>query len=389
MNIKKRVAELVTDLVELRRDFHRHPELGFEEYRTQEKVMEYLQALGLNARPVAGTGVVALLEGAQAGPTVMLRSDMDALPVAEQTGLPFASHTEGKMHACGHDGHMAMLLVAARVLTEMRNNLSGNIKFAFQPNEEEAGAYKMIEDGILENPGVNSAFGIHLWSQCPSGTVDIVSGPQMAASYYFFLTIHGKGGHAGFVHESVDPILVATNIVQSVQAIQTREVNALDPAVVMFTSFHAGTSATIVPEKVELSGSIRFLFEGGEELMERFKRIVNLTCQAHQVQCELRFERGNRLLFNDPAITERVRAAAEETLTDAHKVTATVRTMAGEDFSDYIQTIPGAFAFVGSANPKRKSDFPHHHPRFTIDEDVLPIGTELHVRAALRLLGQT
>lgn len=386
MDIRKRIAELKDEMVELRRDFHRHPELGFEEFRTQEKVIEYLSPLDLKISKIAGTGVVAALEGERPGRTILLRSDMDALPVREDTGLPFASEEKGKMHACGHDGHIAMLLAAAKVLAEMRRDLAGTVKFAFQPNEEDAGAFKMIEEGVMDNPKVDGAFGIHLWSQIPSGTIDIVSGPQMASSCYFDLSVRGKGGHAGFAHESVDPIYVATNIVQAVQAVQTRETNALDPVVIMFTEFHAGSNTTIIPEKAELKGSIRTLYEGGEEVIDRFERIVRNTCEAHRATFGLAFRTGNVLLSNDPEMTGLVREAGAETLGDASKVTSSIRTMAGEDFSDYLQHAPGAFAFVGISNERAGSVYPHHHPRFTIDEDVLPIGAELFVRTALKFL---
>ncbi len=387
MDIKKTVESLNQELIDLRRDFHRHPELGFQEYRTQEKVIEYLSSCGLgNVSKTAGTGVVALLEGDKPGKTVLLRSDMDALPVEEETGLSFASEEKGKMHACGHDGHLAMLLVAAKVLTGMRKEIAGNVKFVFQPNEEDAGAFKMIEEGVMENPKVDAAFGVHLWSQIPSGTIDIVDGPQMAASHYFYLTIKGKGGHAGFVHESIDPIYAATNIVQAVQAVQTREINALNPAVIMFTEFHSGSNMTIVPERVQIKGSIRFLYQGGEEILERFERIIAHTCQAHRVGYELEFKVGNHLLSNDSDAAALVRSAAESALGDPSKITANIRTMAGEDFSDFLNKTPGAFTFIGVNNPAAGSDYPHHHPKFTIDEEVLPIGVELHVRTALRFL---
>ena len=387
MDIKKRIKTLKQEMIALRRDFHHNPELGFQEYRTQEKVMEYLESCGLdNVKKIAGTGVTALLLGGKPGKTVLLRSDMDALPVEEETGLPFSSKEKGKMHACGHDGHLAMLLVAAKVLAGMREEIEGNIKFAFQPNEEDAGAHKMIEEGIMDNPRIDAAFGVHLWSQIPSGTVDIVDGPQMAASHYFYLTIHGKGGHAGFAHESIDPIYAATQIVQAVQVIQTRETDALNPSVIMFTEFHAGCNMTIVPEKVKIKGSIRFLYEGGEKILESFERVISNTCKAYRVSYKLEFKVGNHLLSNNPEAAALVRSAAEEILGDQSKITSKIRTMAGEDFSDYLQSTPGAFTFIGINNPEAGSDYPHHHPKFDIDEDALPIGAELHVRTALNYL---
>jgi amidohydrolase len=386
MDIHAAVTELEEELIALRRDFHRKPELGFEETRTRDAVIAYLGELGLEVHQMGGTGVTALLRGAQPGKTVLLRADMDALPVKEETGLSFASQEEGKMHACGHDGHMAMLLAAAKVLTRMRAELKGNVKFVFQPNEEDAGAYAMLDAGVMSDPKVDAVFGLHLWSQLPSGVIDIVDGPHMAASHYFFLTVRGKGGHAGFAHESIDPIYAATNLVQSIQAVQTREINALDPAVLMVTEFHAGSNMTTVPDAVEIKGSIRFLYEGGEEVIERFERIVQHTCAAHRVEYDLRYKVGNRLLSNDPRVAALARSAAEETLGDSEKVTSGLRTMAGDDFSDYLQEAPGAYAFLGINNPEVGADYPHHHPRFTIDEAVLPKGAELHVRTALKLL---
>ncbi len=385
MKIKPLVKGCHTELIGLYRDFHSCPELGFQEFRTQEQVIAYLSRCGLEPREIAGTGVVAELHGSQPGATILLRSDMDAVPVTEETGLPFASQHPGVMHACGHDGHMAMLLVAAKILTGMREELSGTIKFLFQPNEEEAGAWKVVEEGIMNSPKVDSVFGLHLWSQCPIGQIDIIDGPQMAASYYFDLKIKGHGGHAGFAHESTDPVFIASLIMQAVQGIQTREVNALDPAVIMFTRMNAGTSTTIVPEQAELKGSIRFLYAGGEALLERFEQVISHICAAYGAEYELELNKGNALLENHPETATFARAAAAEVVGPEY-VTTNIRTMAGEDFSDYLAHAPGAFAFVGFNNPEKNTDYPHHHPKFAIDEDALIIGTELHIRAALKML---
>ena len=388
MDVKKRIAELNDELVALRRDFHQYPELGFEEFRTQEIVMAYLKdQCGLEPKKIADTGVVALIKGGKPGKTIMLRSDMDALPVTEDTGVPFASKTEGLMHACGHDGHLAMLLVAAKVLSEKADDLKGNVKIVFQPNEEDAGAYKLVEEKVMENPKVDAAFGIHLWSQTPSGHIDIVDGPQMAASHYFFLKVKGVGGHAGFAHESVDPIIASSAIILAAQSIQTREIDALDPAVIMFTEFKAGTNMTIVPHEVNIKGSIRFLYEGGEEIFDRFRRVVESVAAAYRVEVELSFQVGNHLLSNNPEMAATMREVAAEVLGDPNKVTTKIRTMAGEDFSDYLVHAPGSFAFVGIADADKGTDYPHHHPKFNIDEDSLAIGVELHVRTVLKLIG--
>lgn len=385
MKIKKPILNCTEELITLYKDFHAHPELGFQEYRTQKKIIEFLTKLGLQPQKIATTGVVAELQGTRPGPTILLRSDMDAIPVTEQTELPHASKHTGIMHACGHDGHMAMLMVAAKILTSMRSELPGTIKFLFQQNEEDAGAWKVIEEGIMDSPKVDSVFGLHLWSQCPIGQIDIVDGPQMAASYYFDLKIKGHGGHAGFAHESIDPVFISSLVMQAVQGIQTREVNALDPAVIIFTQMNAGTSTTIVPELAELKGSIRFLYPEGKALFERFEHVISHICAAYNADYTLELKKGNALLVNHPEVAEVARSAATEVVGAEH-VTAKIRTMAGEDFSDYLSHAPGTFAFVGFNNPEKKADYPHHHPKFVIDEDALAIGTELHVRTALKML---
>ena len=232
--IKKRIAELNNELVELRRDFHRHPELGFEEHRTAEVVEQYLQNLGLSPQRMTKTGVVAMLEGSKPQPVLLLRADMDALPVEEENDVAYKSMNSGVMHACGHDAHMAMLLVAAKILSENRSEIPGTIKFVFQPNEEIAGAIHMIADGVLENPAVDAAMGIHVWTPIPSGKIAISPGPVMGGMDVFKVTIHGKGGHTGVPEDAVDPVLAAANVIQTAQMIQTREISHLKSTIIMF-----------------------------------------------------------------------------------------------------------------------------------------------------------
>jgi amidohydrolase len=390
MEIKQHIENLTPEIIAMRRDFHQHPELGFQEFRTRDQVKHFLAKTGIPVKEMAKTGVVGLLKGDRPGRTILLRADMDALPVTEETGLAWQSAKNGVMHACGHDGHIAMLLGAARVLSELKSRISGQIKFVFQPNEEDAGAWLMIKEGVMENPPVDAAFGCHLWSQIDTGTIDIRPGPVMAASHYFSLTIKGKGGHAGFAHESIDPIFVSSAVIQAVQAVQSREINALDPVVVMFTSAHAGTgSNTIVPDEMTLQGSLRVLYEGGEQdIRNRFARIVEHTCHAHRADYHLAFKVGNHLLSNDDAMVSLVRAAAREVTDAPNRVTGTVRTMAGEDFSDFATRVPAAFAFIGIRNTAKGIVFPHHHPKFDIDEAMLSKGTELYVRTALAFLAK-
>ena len=285
-NIRQRIAELNQELIDLRRDFHMYPELGFQEQRTAAVVETYLSNLGIRAERVSETGVVGLLKGAKPGPVLMLRADMDALPLAEENDLPYRSKSSGISHACGHDAHMAMLLVAARILSEHRELLAGTIKFVFQPDEEVAGAIRMIEDGILENPHVDAAVGMHIWTPLESGKISITPGAVMSSLDVFKITIHGKGGHTGSPESAVDPILAAANLIQTVQLIQTREISHLKSTIIMFGKISGGTKNNIIPEKVELEGSIRFLYEGGpdsvERPLERFCRVVRGVCETHR-----------------------------------------------------------------------------------------------------------
>jgi len=380
------LKKLVPELIALRRDFHQYPELGFKEYATQKKIIKYLDNVGVKTKKIANTGVVGALSGNRQGKTILLRSDMDALPVQEETNLEFQSKNSGIMHACGHDGHMAMLLVAAKVLAQLKDDIAGDIIFAFQPNEEDAGAYKMIEENIIEDYKVDAAFGCHLWNRLETGTIDISDGPVMAASHYFYLTIKGVGGHAGFAHESVDPIFVSSQIIQAVQSIQTRQTNTLDPAVIMFTSIHGGTNTTIIPEKTMLQGSIRFLDENGDDILKKFEQVVSGICNLHGAGYELEFKTGNNMLSNDPCVTKVVRKAALDILKDGKKVTKDIKTMAGEDFSEFSARVPAAFAFVGAKNRSQSIVYPHHHPQFDLDENALVPGSELYIKVALNYL---
>ncbi|THB74972.1 MAG: amidohydrolase [Desulfobacteraceae bacterium] len=389
------VASWEQELKRLRRDFHQYPELGFQEFKTQEKILHYLSNHGIPAQKIAGTGVKAILQGtARPDPeknvpsskTILLRSDMDALPVKEETGLAFQSTHDGIMHACGHDGHMAMLLKAAAVLSQLSDRFTGNVVLGFQPNEEDAGAYLMVEEGILENPGVDAAFGCHLWSGLDSGKIDITKGPVMAASHYFFLTIKGKGGHAGFAHTSVDPIFIAAQIIQSAQSIQTRQIDALHPAVIMFTAIEGGSTPTIIPGQVEIKGSIRFLYDRGEEILEKFEHLVAGVCQTHGASFELSYKLGNHMLSNSDDMTRLAARSVLDMAGGQDRLVTGTRTMAGEDFSEFSRRVPSAYAFVGSRNIEKNTHFPHHHPCFDIDEDVLMQGAELYIRVALSFL---
>ncbi len=252
MQIKKHIQSLKEELRQIRRDFHQYPELGCEEYRTAEKISEYLANSGIEVKRITETGIVGLIQGQETGRTIMLRADIDALPVEEMTSLPYKSKNPGKMHACGHDGHTAMLLVAGKILAKMRDQIRGNIKLVFQPNEENMFAGHLIDAGVLDEPKVDAALGIHLMTSLQTGTIGIQSGPVMAGMHVFKLTIIGRGGHTGFPQDSIDPIITAAAIIQLVQSIQTREVNILKPTLIVFGKISGGTMSNIIPVKVEL-----------------------------------------------------------------------------------------------------------------------------------------
>ena len=388
-DIAKKVISNEDELINLRRDFHMHPELGYEEFRTSKIVYDYLNELGLEVKKISKTGVVGLLKGKEPGKTVMLRADLDALPQNEETDLPFKSVNKGVMHACGHDGHTAMLMIAAKILSKYKDSIKGNIKFVFQPNEEEAGALDMIKEGVLENPKVDAAFGIHLWTPLKSGEVGLAEGPVMAALEEFELKIFGKAGHTGSPHTAIDPIIAATNIIQTIQSIQTREIDPLSPIAIMIGKINGGTGRNIIADKVEIGGTIRFLFKDEEPekkaLLEKFERVINGICIAMNVEYKLNFIPSNLSLQNDGRMVPYVRNAAIETFgVDDNFVE--YRSMAGEDFAEFSQRVPSLFYFIGNGNEEKGTTYPHHHPMFSLDEDTLKYGVEMHVRTALDYL---
>jgi len=390
MDLIALLKSLEKEIIGLRRDFHQHPELGLEEYRTSEKVTAYLENCGLEVFHSNKTGVVGLLRCGQPGSTLLLRADMDALPISEENDIPYKSENTGVMHACGHDAHTAMLLVAARILSGFKNRLKGNIKFVFQPNEENVGALAMIEEGIMEDPHVDACMGLHIWTPLRSGQLGIAAGPVMAGMEHFKLVIKGRGGHTATPQDAIDPILTAAHIIQGVQMIQTREIDALkEPTVIMFGQIQGGTASNIIPDSVTLAGTMRYLFEGEmgsqDHPKKRFECIVGNICAAHRADYDLIFEFGHPSLVNHPEMTELVKSVASSDMGTELEIVTSV-SLAGEDFSEFAARAPAAFYFLGTGNSIKGTEFPHHHPRFNIDEDVLITGVELHVRSALKYL---
>ena len=374
------------EVIALRRDFHRHPELGFEEHRTAQVIEAYLRDLGLETQRVAGTGVVAVLRGRCPEPVLMLRADMDALPITEENEIDYKSQNEGVMHACGHDAHMAVLLVAAKILVQHKDALDGTIKFVFQPNEEIAGAPQMIEEGVLENPRVDAVMGIHVWAPVAAGRIAITAGPVMGGLDVFKLTISGKGGHTGVPEDAIDPVLCAANLIQTAQMIQTREISNLKTTIIMFGKISGGTKSNIIPDTVDLEGSIRFLYQAGresaEQPTERFERIVRGVCETHRCRYQLEVIHENIPLINHPRMVAIARKAAACVFPEPGAITDNV-TSASEDFSEFSARVPGVFIFLGAGNPDKGTTLSHHNPRFNIDEDILIKGVAMHIENAL------
>jgi amidohydrolase len=371
-------------LVATRRDLHQHPELGFEETRTSEIAAARVEALGYRVeRNVGRTGVVATRGGG--GRCVLLRADMDGLPVEEANDVPYRSRVPGKMHACGHDGHVAIGLETARRLARL--DAAGVVKLAFQPAEEvSAGAESMIADGALETPRVDAAFGLHLWNDLPVGSIGIMAGPVMASVDEVEIVVRGRGGHAAAPHQTVDPVLVAAHLVTALQSLVSRNRNPFEQGVVSVTQIQAGHAFNVIPDHAVLRGTVRTF---GGHFHERAPDLVERTAhgiaQAFGAQAEVTYRRLTQPLVNDDRMTALMRDAAVG-IVGADRVVHGVRTMGGEDMSVFLARVPGCFAFVGSAPPDRPAA-PHHSSTFDIDEEALVIGAELLTRTALRYLG--
>jgi amidohydrolase len=331
--------------------------------------------------------VLATVRGAKSGKTVLLRADMDALPIQEENSVPYRSQTPGKMHACGHDCHTSVLLGIARRLTRERESLRGTVKLVFQPAEEcGGGAEAMIQDGALESPKPDAAFGIHVWQDLDLGQVGITAGPMMAAVDEFSVTVSGKGAHAAMPHLGVDPVVCLAHVVTALQTITSRGVSPLEAVVVSVTQLKAGSAFNIIPESAWLNGTVRVFDENvWAALPERFERIVRGVCEAFGCRAEIKYQRSNRPTVNDPAMAALARAAAVEVVGEDHIVDG-IRTMGGEDFSAFLKRVPGCFIAVGSRNRERGLVWDHHHPRFDVDEASLEIGAEVLLRAARRFL---
>lgn len=374
-------------IVSLRRDLHRIPETAYTESKTAAYVADYLRRIGLQVDTgIARFGVLGSQTGMGPGKTLMLRSELDALPIVEATGLPFVSNHPGAMHACGHDGHMAMVLGAATVLSEMTDQLAGTIKYVFQPAEEGPGGAKpMIDEGVMENPRVDYALGCHLWPGIEEGRVGVKTGPLMAAMDRFDLTIKGAGGHGAMPHLCIDAIDVGAQVVNALQRIVSRQMNPLKPTVVTVGQFTAGSAFNIIAEEAHLSGTTRtFDPDVWRSWPERIDRIVKGICQSTGAAYELDYQPGYPVTINDAWMAELVRQVAASVV-GTENVVDPEPTMGGEDMSFYLERSKGCFFFLGVG---RENGAPLHNPKFDFNEENLLTGVELYCRAAIRLLGK-
>ena len=387
MNFPEIVKEYEALIYKLRRDLHKIPEPAYTEKKTSAYIASYLKGEGFEVTEgVAKTGVVALLPLSGPGKTLLIRSDIDALPVKEETGLPFASQHPGAMHACGHDAHMATVLGAATILKKIGKELKGNIKFVFQPAEEGPGGAKpMIEEGVMENPHVDYAIGCHLWPAIPEGTVGVRAGRLMAAMDRFDIRINGKGGHGAMPHLCVDALEVGAQVVGALQRIVSRQMNPLVPTVVTVGSFHAGTTFNVIPGTAEMSGTTRtFDREVWKSWPERMERIIRGICESMGADYELKYTQGYPPLVNDTWMSDLVRQCAVE-MAGEEKVVEPEPTMGGEDMAFFLEKAKGCFYFLGVG---REGCAPLHSPNFDFNERVMMSGVELYCRIAFRLLGE-
>lgn len=390
------IDEILPGLIADRRYLHENPELGCEEFVTSAFVIDRLNALGIEdiRTGINVTGVTGLIHGTAAsdGPTrvVLVRADMDALPIHEENDVEYRSQVDGRMHACGHDAHTAILLGLARTLMVRRDEFAGTVKLLFQPSEERGpgGAKMMIEAGVLEDPLVDACFALHMAQDAPLGTIIVKDGPLLAASDRFSIEIQGKGGHAAHPDKTVDPVVVGAHVITALQSIVSRNVDPIEPAVITVGSLHAGHAANVIPDTAQILGTVRTLNPDVQALIvKRIEEVATGVCSALGASATFDYTYGVPATINDPGAVAIVREAATEAV-GADRVITPSPSMGGEDFSFFLNERPGAMFMVGSNNPDKGLIWGHHHPRFDIDEESLATGLETMTRTVLRYLEQ-
>jgi len=372
-------------VIEMRREFHANPEPSWKEFRTSKRVKEELDKMGIEYKDCAVTGVVGTIKGGKPGRTIALRADMDALEITELNEVEYKSKNPGIMHACGHDGHTAMLLGAARALNEIKDELEGTVKLLFQPAEEMiSGAKTMIKEGALE--GVEFIFGQHLWNDVEVGKINIEPGPRMASGDGVYIDFYGKGGHASMPNQTIDPVVIASSFVLNSNSILSREKNPMESMVFTLGKIECGSRFNIIPEKAHLEGTLRcFSQETREKTFETLKRYADQAAFMYNGKAEVSIKEGTAVTVNDEKLSL-VAAKTAEKLVGKENMTKLEKTTGSEDMAYYLNTIPGVFAFVGSGYKDREKSFPHHNPHFDINEEGLEIGTKLYFNIALDFL---
>ena len=383
MDIKQIAENYREYLIEMRRYFHAHPEVSGKEYETSKRVKAELDKMGIAWKPCGmETGVLATIQGAKPGKTILLRGDMDALTVKEETGLPFTSENPGIMHACGHDCHISAMLATAKLLNDHKDELSGTVKLAFQPAEEIAqGALGMVADGALE--GVDGCFAIHVWSSLPTGKVSMSAGPRMAAVDQFAINIQGKGGHGSAPHQCIDAAIVSSAMVNNLQTIVSREIDPVDPAVLTVGKMEVGSRWNVVAEYGRLEGTVRYF---SRELQERFpemmQRVMEQTAQTFRAKAELEYKHLTPPVINDAAISALAQNAAKKVISE-DAVAETSLNTGGEDFAFFMEKVPGVVALVGVGNEACGAVWPQHSGHYLVDEDALLNSVKLYAQVAM------
>ena len=391
-NLDKLIEKYLDDIIEIRRDIHMHPEIGMEEIRTSGIVKSELEKLGLEVQDKIGNmGVVGLLRGREPGKTILLRADMDALPIEEQTDLPFKSTVSGKMHACGHDVLTSILLGAAKVLSELKDEIKGNIKFVFQPAEEAnptGGARYMIEDGVLENPKVDAAMALHVWG-FPLGKVALRTGTMMAQSDRIFITVKGKAAHASQPHNGVDAIIAAGHILTALQTVISRNVDPMESAVVTIGTIHGGNRYNVLCDKVVMEGTVRIFNPAVAELMpNRIKAIAENVAKALDCECDFEYVPGYKMTVNDEELANKAIQSFQDVLGEENVLIPEHPASGSEDFSEFTMRVPSVFYWLGIESDLNEGRTTLHNPNLIVDERSIPIGIKTMCKAALDFLNE-
>ena len=385
--IEQLAQQALPEVKRIRRQLHAHPELGHEEFETQKLVIETLNALGIPNHPLAGTGVVGLIEGNHPGKTVLLRGDMDALPIHELADVEYKSTVDGLMHACGHDGHTAGLLGAAMVLNQMKDDIHGRVKLMFQPAEEtDGGAEPMIREGLLEEPKVDAAFGLHLAGHLPHGTLQVRYGAMYGAPDEFELVIHGRGGHAASPEQTIDPIAIAVQIISNAQFLLTRRLDPVKPAVISFTKIHAGEGLNVIPETCSVGGTIRTLYPDTRAFVStELETIIRSLCEVHGATYSFNFMPSYPPLINDDAMTDLAKQALQAQMGTSLVSDAPFPSLGAEDFAFLAEAVPSSYYLLG-IHEEGKPMPVHHHPEFAWNDDVLEVSSATLARVAIEFL---